>query len=250
MSWLKKGNESAQAMAQDEQEISARKNRTRRFWVKEGGEEKRITFVDGNLTKEGNLDIVTTYEHQLLRNGRWDNFHICTMKTDGACPICEDGDTPAFIGALTIINHTPYTAKNGKIYKDQRELFVCKRDTIKLLTAIAVKRGGLAGCTFDVVRVGDKAARVGSQFDFVEKLPLAALRGKYTYKTQEGKVLSLFTPLKYEEELAYLSPTELRGMGFGTSPVVFQSAQEKSFVETADEPDDDSIPFETEELPE
>ena len=47
----------------------------------------------------------------------------------------------------------------GKVIKNTRKLFIAKNQTIKMLTKLAAKRGGLQGCTFDVARTGDKEPR-------------------------------------------------------------------------------------------
>ena len=117
-----------------------------------------------------------------------------------------------------MIDHTPYTIKNGpnagKILVNTRKFFACKKETFKYLEKIATKRGGLAGCTFEVTRNGDKAANVGSHFDFEEKLTMDELMAKYSLDT-EG-----VTPFNYEEIIMFKSADELRAAGFGqTAPL-------------------------------
>ena len=89
-------------------------------------------------------------------------------------------------------------------------MFVCKRETFKRLQKIATKRGGLAGWTFDVSRIGDKSPSVGSDFDFVEKRDAAALMKAYGLEKDE------VTPHDYEEVLIYRDAGELKQLGFGT----------------------------------
>lgn len=216
--WLKKGVEAAKALQKEEAEKQAKAEQSKRmyrFFLAED-EECQITFVDGNLTPEGVLDIMTYREHRIFMNGSWNNFFVCTQDVE-PCPICETGDDPSIVGVLTVIDHRTIKSKKDqtKVYKDQPRLFAAKRDTIKLLQKIAVKRGGLAGCKFDVTRTGQKSAAVGTQFDFVDKTPIADLKKKYMGKDKDGKPVTLFVPANYEHEIVFRSAKELRELGFG-----------------------------------
>jgi hypothetical protein len=219
VSWMKKGAESAAAIKQADVESEIKKEQNQRMWrfyLKEG-KEARITFVDGDLTPEGLLDIVTFKEHQIFMNGSWQNWFPCT-NAEEPCPICESGDEPSLVGALTVIDHSESTSKDGtKKYKDQKRLFVAKRETLKLLQTLGAKRGGLAGCTFDAMRIGERAANVGSTFDFIEKQSLADLNAKYPTKDAKGNPIELFTPADYEKEIQYRTAKELRALGFGSA---------------------------------
>lgn len=256
MSWMKKGADAAAAFeldAQEQQMKYEQSKKTWRFWIKEG-EEARITFVDGGLTKEGFLDVVSFKEHRLLRNGSWNNFFVCTKETEGVCPICEDGDLPARVALFTVIDHRKVTGKkkaadgSSITYQDVPKLFVAKTDTLKLLTSMGQKRGGLQGCTFDVMRIGNRAPSVGSQFDFIEKQALTLLKTKY-FKVEDGKKVTLFKPLDYEKEITYLSADELRQLGFGT--ILGSHAPSTNYqAATASVEDEESIPFDPDELPE
>jgi len=232
ISWMKKGVESAKAVEKADQEAALKQQQNSkmwRFWLNKG-EEARVTFIDGNLTKEGVLDIMTFREHQIFMNGSWNNHFVCTQDVE-PCPICEgspgtQGDTPSLVGVLTIIDHRTVKSNDGtKTYKDQQRLFVAKRDTIKLLQNIAVKRGGLAGATFDIMRQGDRSASVGSNFDFIEKNDIEALRAQYTKEILEKdgktkKTVTAFLAANYEEEIIYRSAVDLRGLGFGNQNIL------------------------------
>jgi hypothetical protein len=203
--FLKKGKEARKETAVVDAERKRRQdeNAIRRFWVKRGGE-RRVTFLDGSLDDDGELELVTYYEHNLYMNGNWRNFYVCTGNESEPCPICEEGKLPAMVAAFTVVDHTEYTDRNGETHKDQIMLLIAKRQTQQLLETIAVKRGGLAGVTFDILRVDeDQSPAVGTMFDFIEKNDVKAVRKKY------GQ------PLNYEEVLGYKSPDELRKMGFG-----------------------------------
>jgi hypothetical protein len=216
ITWAKTGASASQALEkyEKEQAIQAEQNRKMwRFWVKEG-EEARITFLDGDLNSDGALNFFGYLEHNLLINGSWGNTYVCTRESE-PCPICAAGDKPSFVGVFSIIDHSEYKSKKGEIYKDTPKLFVAKKDTLKLLHTIAVKRGGLAGCTFDAMRTGDKSASVGSMFDFVEKQSLQSLMEKYTRKEMvegkpTGKMVTIAVPANYEHEITYFTAEELR----------------------------------------
>lgn len=209
MKFLKRGAAAQQVMAQEEKSAEMRsKSNIFRFWVPKDGA-GCITFLDGDL-KDGVLDIPFYHEHNVNMNGNWNNHFICTQDEE-PCPICEGGSGPSYVGIFTVIDHSEYVSKkDNKTHKDNVKLFVAKRDTIKLLQTYATKRGGLRGCKFDVVRVGDKAPAVGSGFDFTEKLTPAQLHSLYKEKA---------VPTNYDQYLAglYQPASELRKLGFGSA---------------------------------
>jgi len=187
-----------------------------RFYLPKG-KETQITFLDGSLTSDGLLDTVTYWEHQLNLSGHWKNWFPCTQDTE-VCPICETGqggqpDTPALVAVFSILDHSVWTDKQGATRKNERRFYVCKRDTFKRLQKYATKRNGLAGCTFDVSRVGAKSENVGNDYDFVEKQTLEALAAKYNLKLSEVQ------PLNYEELIPYRDAEALKKMGFGSAVV-------------------------------
>lgn len=212
MSFIKKGAAAQQSMAQEDMKAEQRsKDNMYGFYIPNGAE-TQITFLDGEV-KEGMLDIPFYYQHSVFMNGSYNNHFICTNDEE-PCPICEGGDSPSFVGILTIIDHSEFTSKkDGKVYKDNIKKFVCKRNTIKLLLKQAIKRGGLTGATFDVSRTGEKEPSVGNQFEFVEKRPLKQLQAEYGNK---DKVIAA---IKYDEYLkgVYLTAAQLRKLGFGAS---------------------------------
>jgi hypothetical protein len=213
--FLKRGSEAQKLMQEEETKAAVRaqmreRDQVRRYWLPAGGQ-GAVTFLDGNL-KDGVLDIPYAYEHQVLMNGHRRNWFLCTQEEE-PCPICEaassGGERAQYVGYLTVIDHSEFKGRDGKVYKDQVRLFAAKKDTVKLLQTMAVKRGGLRGCRFDVARVGDKSASVGSAFDFTEKFSDAQL--KQMYKDSA-------TPINYETytQLLYQPADELRKLGFGS----------------------------------
>jgi hypothetical protein len=225
VTWMKTGDESKKMAQQAEQEAEKRRaeiGKMFRFFMKPK-EERKIIFVDGALDAQGFLNPPRFYEHNLYLNGSWGNTFVCPEKTDpvngGKCPICEGGDRPQLVALFTIIDVNPYTAKNGKVYSNQRKLFVATPGTFEILNKSAIKRGGLVGATFDVSRTKDKDPRVGNVFDFMEKTDPEILKKKLmrTYTDKENKSVTVcdFMPGEYDKEIIYRTADELRKMGFG-----------------------------------
>lgn len=217
-SFLKRGAAGQEAFAKEETKAALTKDRPFRFFMKAGGE-AAITFLDGGIV-DGALDVPYYYEHFVKIGGKPHQF-VCTNDSE-PCPLCEGGDEPAFVGALTIIDHTQFTDKNGNAHKDQKRLFVAKRGTLKMLTKLALKRDGLRGCTFDVSRTGDKDPAVGNVFDFTAKLTDQQLTAKYGDNS---------VALDYDVALGYLEAPELRKLGFGSikTPVGSEPPLDESF---------------------
>lgn len=224
--WYVRGDAVAEEVAKEDlrvEEEQASRGKMFRFWL-EKGDEAPITFVDGNLTDKGVLDSFMFREHSLMINGRWGNNFVCVSEQE-PCPICDGGDKPSLVGVFTIIDHRDYTSKKGNVYSNTRKLLVAKRNTFKLLQREASKHGGLAGCRFDVSRIGDQSPRVGDVFSFTEKGDPVALAQTYTYdvidpQTKKKSVASSFVAADYGEEIRYLSAAELRKLGFGKgSPI-------------------------------
>lgn len=215
--FLKKGTEAKEVLQKEEAKAEARAanaSKSFRFRIKYEGKqtpEVNITFLDGELNEEGMLDIPYAREHTVKINGRFENI-ICTEEDEGYCPICArgaEGDDAALVGYLSVVDHTPYTLKNGTVREMTKKLFVAKRATIQMLTNQAAKRGGLTGCTYGVMRTGDREPAVGNQYDFVQKDDIADLI------KQSGEEPEMWEPLNYEEELEYRTAEELVELGIG-----------------------------------
>ncbi len=223
--WLKTGAASANLAKQDEAEKALQaeqKGLLWRFSLKDK-EEARITFIDGDLSAEGFLIPPRFYEH-----GMWDgknmSFHVCSEKTmpeaGHKCPLCAQGDKAALVAVFTVIDHREFTTKTGKKMANQKRLLVAKPTSMEMLTKIAVKRGGLAGATFDVTRMGDKSAAIGSMFDFVEKNKIADLQATFTEEVEVNgvkKVQTTFVPADYTKEIVFKTPEDLLKSGIGVS---------------------------------
>jgi len=225
VNWLKSGAASANMAKQDEAEKALQKEAQGSLWrfgLKDK-EEARITFVDGSLTPEGFLIPPRYYEHGLWNEAaRTMHFHVCPEKTlpeaGHKCPLCSTGDKAALVALFTVIDHREFTTKAGKKLSNQKRLLVAKPTSMEMLTKIAVKRGGLAGATFDVTRMGDKSAAIGSMFDFVEKNPIEQLQATFTEEVEVNgvkKTQTLFVPADYEKEIVFRTPEEMLKLGVG-----------------------------------
>jgi hypothetical protein len=224
VSWMKQGAASADLAKQEEAAQELRKSQQGKLyrWFLKDKEDAALTFVDGDLSPEGFLLPPRFYEHMVKVAGQWQT-HVCPEQTNPGsgqkCPICEQGEKASLVAVLTVIDHRSFKGKDDKVYANQRRLFVCKGQTFELLNKLAIKRGGLAGCRFDVSRNGDKAPAVGNLFDFTDKQDIELLKAKYTrtYEDKDGNKHTVcdFEPANYEEEIIFRDEMELRKMGFG-----------------------------------
>jgi len=209
------GNDAKAALAAEAAKVAQAadgKYATYRYWMKKD-EEKLITFLDGQLDEDGMLDIPLFFEHSVQSDGRWKTY-VCIGEDEG-CPFCAEGNRKSLCGVLTIIDHSEFTGKSrdgqpGKLYKNEKVLFVCKKGTIQALTAQAREAcdGDLTGATFKVTRSSDpKSPRVGDSFFLKKKVTSDQLE-----TLGEGKSLAYeYTP----EEIGYKDKAQLAELGFG-----------------------------------
>ena len=132
----------------------------------------------------------------------------------------DDTGEPYLAAGFTIIDHSEYVSKKSQVvYRDTVKLFVCKQETLKMLQMLAAKRGGLAGCTFDVMRTGDMSANVGNMFDFVKKTNLEDLRKQFEVPPTNNDPGKIIAPIDYGSAIVYRTAEVLRALGFGAPPV-------------------------------
>jgi hypothetical protein len=188
-----------------------------RFWLDRGAE-TRLTFVDGTIENGLLVPGVAFQEHMLKKAGSKGFDNICCTQEQEECPICLDGDRPSLVFAMTIIDHTQWKDKNGKLHEHQKRLFVCKGDTFKLLQMKATKPQpmsqstepmGLQYVTFQVARIGEKSPGVGTVFDAVAKTSAETIAKECGLKLED------VTPLDYNSVITYLTAAELRKIGHG-----------------------------------
>lgn len=217
VSFLKKGSAAKEAIQKEEAAAELRKQEQGKLWDfwMPSGDQRQITFLDGDLDEDGMLDIMMYHQHGVRVNGGWEKF-VCTAETDQTqpCPICAKGERPSLVGVLTVLDHSEHKVKKGpnagKIITNTRKMFVAKMGTIRTLTTLAQKRGGLAGCLFDVSRTGDDEASVGNLFDFTHKFETTAeIAAQFDLKDEDC------LPADYNTEITYRTPEELIELGVG-----------------------------------
>lgn len=237
-SWLMKGAAASQELekkAKAEQAArQAAQGKMWGFWMKEGEENVQLTFVDGDLDGDGFFAPPRYYEHTIKRGSSYDSY-VCPEKTNPSlgeiCPICEannKGENAYLVALFTVIDHRTFTSKDGdKSYTNSPKILKAKMKSAEYLAGLAKKRGGLAGIKFDITRVGDKSASIGSHYDFVDKQDAEVLRKQFTrkFKNEAGKevVETVFKPADYDNEIVFLTEQELRNLGFGKGAVTGQN---------------------------
>ena len=227
--WMKKGSDAKHLEEKEKVEAEVRKQQQgKMFRFSLGdGEEGELTFVDGEVTKEGFLNPPRYYEHSHFLNGKVNNY-VCPEKTSPesgvVCPICEGDpqDRPSLVALFTVIDHRTFKGKSGKEYKDTRKILVAKPKSYEDLTKWAGALGGLAGQRFAVSRNGEKSPSIGSLYIPLAKSPVADLKKQYTHevtdpKTNQKSIVTSFEPADYEAEVIYRDEAELRALGFGKS---------------------------------
>lgn len=217
-----------------------------RFYLKVGME-TRLTFVDGVLEHDEELDqmalaYTAVHEHNIWKNGTSTDY-VCIQGYEGqSCPICETGNRPWFSALFTVIDQGKggkgIQTKSGQIIPYSKKLLVARgRPAIDILCNIAAKRGGLSGVTLDVTRPGEKS---GYHYDFMEKTDdFNALRQQFIHVDEKtGETKTLFTPAKYEQELTVLTEDQLRALGYGHAKLGSQYAPSAS-SQSAEVPNED-----------
>lgn len=236
--WLKTGAQSAHLQQVDLEDFEQRKKERMlpfRFFLKDQ-ESTEITFIDGDLDKDGNLTPPRFFEHTIQFQGRLQHF-ICPKKTDPQthtdCPICNTGDRPALVAIFTIIDHNEYQNQDtGEIYKDRVRLLAAKPNAFDLIAHAAKINGGLACARFRVSRIGPKSSGIGDTFEFLGKEERQKLRNTY-YRviepTQEeitnaelegipaprATRATNFEAVNYGEDIPFYDAAQLANLGVG-----------------------------------
>lgn len=215
-------------LAKEDQKAEARKaeyGKLWRFYIKQDDVDKdyNITFLDGDLDDEGLIANPMFYEHNVKVNGRWTNFVSCCE--DEPDPLMEAGEQPYAAQAFTVIDHTPYTSKDGKEYKHTKKLFVCKKSTMELLQKIATKNGGLKGLHLSVTRTGNMKPNVGDFFHVEESFsPEELIDILVEDGVKKDDAAKMVEPADYEEQLTYYTAEELVKMGIATKAPTINDA--------------------------
>ena len=216
MNFLKTGKDAKEALATEKAKAAARKAGNRFYLTPDS--DGIITFLDGKITDDGIFDTPMYYEHDVRRSDgrKGSDQYVCVASGDHgdqACPLCQDGHNLAFVGVMTIIDHSVWKDKEGKEVKNRRRLFVYKRDNQGMLLAIAKEHGGaLTGCTFKVIRPeGQRTAKIGTIYTYKGRNSLEKIRKAFG---DQAEVLD------YKKSVPFVEPAELRKMGFGAKDIV------------------------------
>jgi hypothetical protein len=229
VSWMKKGLALQSALQKDETIAAERKADREKLWRfrMKAGQERTVTFLDGNLDANGMLNAVAFREHRVPFQGGYQNY-ICTEDNE-PCPICQGGDQSSLVFAFTIIDHTPYTYTSGqnagKTVSDRVRLFACKRTSYLMLQKHATAQGGLAGVTFEITRTTDKSPGVGDVFVPTMKNSIADIQAQLP----DAKVAN------YEEELIYRDAATLSAMGLGKTVTTIGAKSSSATMQQAED---------------
>lgn len=185
-SWAKFGGDAQKMMEEEKARSDAREQQRDKLWrfSLKPNESSTIVFLDGHLETEGahaGMLVAPFFREHTVKTGprKWDNF-ICLTMIGEECPICDqtgrDGDLCA---AFTVIDTSQRTGKDGKVYTNQRRLFIAKQQTYQALQAIATETDGLAGMQMKASRTGDRTARVGDVLVPLKHLELPEIISQY-----------------------------------------------------------------------
>lgn len=163
--WMMRGQKAKDAVDAEKARIEKAKGAIFRFFMK-SGDEAQITFVDGALDDNGDLNIPMWKEHFIQHKGSWSNFPC--VEDEEPCPICASGERSTLVGGLLVLDHRKWQDKQGKTRQHEMKLFVVKSQVFGILAVKAKKLGakGLTGSTFTVNRTGDKEPAVGNVFEY------------------------------------------------------------------------------------
>lgn len=217
------------SVARSDKQISDMRNTPRRYWMKNGTDEK-IIFIDDSPQN--------FREHEFAIGGDWKNraHKTCLTKTGDQdaknCPYCAADNRGYFASALTVIHLCSYKSRDGKEVKNPLRLFVAKTQAVKILGKHAEKLGNdLSGCVFEVSRTGDKSPSVGDLFTFVERVKLNDLKVLKRLGFEKAP-----KPYNYDEVFASTSKQE-------ASEWLSNTSVESSGGGSASTDNDDDVPF-------
>lgn len=204
-SWFQRGNEGFQR-SQKIAEDMANSAKPFRVWLPVG-ERTNLTFLDG--------DGFFFYEHQLKINGDWKNWFTC-LKDFSECPLCDSGDTPSYVAAYTVIDHSEYVSKKtGKKVKNQKKLLVTKGPVHDKWARRIEENGDLTYCVYSCARDRKNECNTGEDITFRKRLSREEI---LKFKPEGVDDEEWLKPFDYMEVFKPLSVDELRNI-VGQAPV-------------------------------
>jgi hypothetical protein len=221
--WKKAKEEDAAAKARREQ------RGPRRFWL-DYDKSAKIVFLD--------TPDFFVHEHNLKIGGKYFNYATCLREVD-TCPPCDEGDNPSYIVAGSIINLTPWTDKEGKVHKNEKQLFVAKgRARQRLMKQIERRGGDLTGCVYEMSRGSSTTeCSTGEDFEYIKTVEVKKML-KAAPVDKKGQVDKTFIePFNYAEIFAPKTSAELREMLGLSAPV----GSEEEAGEEPEKPDWDDL---------
>lgn len=95
------------------------------------------------------------WEHPVKVDGSWTNFYVCTRNVhDDGCPICQRTNFPRYkAGVYTIVDRSERLDDDGKVYKNEKKLFVTQNMSLhRLLDVMEENDDRLFGLELTVQR--------------------------------------------------------------------------------------------------
>lgn len=226
--WFSRGAEGAAKAQRLEEEAKARREQSgpRRFWLDRGASAKVVFLDDPDFY---------CFEHNVPLQGKFFNYYTCIKEVDN-CPWCDAGDRGYYLVAATVINTTPQEAKDGRTFKNQKMLLVCKSDLQQKLKRQREKRGGtLKLAALELTRgTAEKSPSSGDNVEFLGKVSIDKLKTLIP----DGETDDWIRPFDYEEVFAPKSAEEMRKLA-GSPPTVGgsedESEEEDDLLETDEE---------------
>ena len=206
MSWYHKGVDDESLEKAEKEGASSTQ---RRLWIPKGAQ-KRVVFLDD--------EPFCFWEHNPKINGQFkDNWYTCRKGLDdNGCPLCASKVSRYYVGFVTVLDVDGFTSKkDGKVYKNFRQLLPMKTDTLKRFKIYKQRKTTLVGARYALARVGEKAPTCGDDWDFEDYVDLDDKQFWYESKLEGKKKRP--EPFDYLELFKPLSPKEMMSLGVGSS---------------------------------
>lgn len=177
------------------------------------GEEAKIVFLDPDNMK----DVPGFWEHEYdTLDGSWWNHTLCPKPSP--CLMCERRVAGYFGGAFSVIRLGTVRDSQGREYTNQRQLLVAKAESLQRLRRMYELREGLVGTVWSVSRTSPRAAKIGDDWQFMEKIA----GGRQGIATKLGLTMDKVAPYNYVDVLKVKTREELM-----SEPIDWSKSTEK-----------------------